>query len=234
MTADPTFRLGRGARMWRRFADSATGQRSKRLLALGRFSYRSKRAVVPLRGELPFLFNRQGLVGCGVEVGVKRGEFSELLLNNWVGAHLISIDPWRSAPPGEWEDTANVEQDEQDRYHDETVARLTRFGSRSSVWRVTGEEGASRIPDHSLDFVYLDARHDYASVLSDLGDWLDKIRPGGVFAGHDYLDGRYHQGDFGVRAAVDEFFAARNLTVRTTVADMPWRSWWVKLPMPGG
>jgi hypothetical protein len=206
------------------------GAAARRAVALARLTYRSRHAVLPLRTELPFLLNRQGLTGCGVEVGVKRGEFSELLLDGWRGAHLVSVDPWRAAPGGDYEDVANVEQEEHDRFHAETVARLARFGPRSSIWRETGEAAAARIPHHSLDFVYLDARHDYESVLSDLADWLDKVRPGGIFAGHDYLDGRYPEGEFGVKSAVDEFFAGRGLKVRATVGDGPWRSWWVKLP----
>jgi hypothetical protein len=226
--------LGLLGRLWKRFSYTRAAEASRRLLVVARLAYRSKHAVLPIRGELPFLLNQRGLVGCGVEVGVKRGEFSELLLERWHGAHVISVDPWQFAPAGEWDDIGNVEQEEQDGYHDETARRLSRFGDRSTIWRQTGEEAAARIPHHSLDFVYLDARHDYVSVLSDLGDWFDKIRPGGVFAGHDYVDGQFAEGDFGVRSAVDEFFGGKNLKVGVTRADLPWRSWWVQLPPPSG
>jgi hypothetical protein len=231
MTGAP--QLGLAGRLWKRFSYTRAAEASRRLLVVPRLAYRSRHAVLPIRGELPFLLNQRGLVGCGVEVGVKRGEFSELLLDRWHGAHVISVDPWLSQSPGEWDDAGNVDQDEQDAYYAETARRLARFGDRSTIWRQTGEEAAARIPHHSLDFVYLDARHDYTSVLSDLGDWVDKIRPGGVFAGHDYVDGHFEAGDFGVRSAVDEFFAARDLKVRATRADLPWRSWWVQLPAPG-
>ena len=58
-----------------------------------------------------------------------------------------------------------------------------------------------------MDFVYIDARHDYESVLEDLNAWFHKVKPGGILAGHDYADGMLPQGDFGVKSAVDEFFA---------------------------
>ena len=216
-----------------RFARTGIGQRSRRLVALFRPTYRSKRAVLPLRSEIPFLLNRRGLLGCGAEIGVQRGEFSEILLEHWRGAHLISVDPWQAAPPDEYDDISNVSQDEHDAYHAETVERLARFGSRSTIWRQTGEEAAERIPHHSLDFVYLDARHDYDSVLSDLTDWYDKVRPGGIFAGHDYLDGHLASGEYGVRSAVDEFCRAKGLDVSATLADRPWRSWWLTVPRRG-
>lgn len=206
--------------------------RAPRMAALRGFraTYGSRRPVLPFREDLPRLLNRRGLVGCGVEVGVKRGEFSEALLAAWGGAHLVSVDPWLEAGGDEYVDVANVAQDQHEQFYTETRGRLQKFGSRSTIWRMTGDEAAKRILHHSLDFVYLDARHDYPSVLSDLADWFDRVRPGGLIAGHDYVDGDLPEGDFGVRSAVDEYFAGRRLTVHATFADPPWISWFVALP----
>jgi FkbM family methyltransferase len=89
-----------------------------------------------------------------------------------------------------------------------------------------------RVPHHSLDFVYLDARHDYASVLEDLEAWFDKVRPGGVLSGHDYIDGDFAAGVFGVKSAVNEFFEARGIPVYSTLLDEPWLTWFVEIPAP--
>jgi hypothetical protein len=185
---------------------------------------------MPIREELPHLLNRHLLLGCGVEVGVKRGEFSELLLTHWRGRHLISVDPWSEAPAEEYVDVANVQQRQHDAFYAETLERLVRFGERSSVWRQTGDDAARALPHHCLDFVYLDARHDRDSVLEDLATWTPKVRPGGILAGHDYVDGRYDQGEFGVRSAVGEHFGRLGWRVRATFADPPWFSWWVDVP----
>ncbi|MDQ3643979.1 MAG: class I SAM-dependent methyltransferase [Actinomycetota bacterium] len=192
-----------------------------------RVTYTTSRFVLPHRLDLPLLLNRRGLVGCGAEVGVKRGDYSEVILESWRGRHLISVDPWLSAPDTDYVDVANVAQETHDAYYDETVARLARFGERSSVWRMTGTEAADRIPHHCLDFVYLDARHDYGSVKQDLEEWAEKVRPGGILAGHDYLDGNFAEGRFGVKSAVDEFCATHRLRVSATFADPPWCSWYV-------
>ena len=53
-----------------------------------------------------------------------------------------------------------------------------------------------------LDFVFLDAAHDYQSVLADLQAWWPRIKKGGVLAGHDY-DGAMFPG---VKRAVEAFF----------------------------
>jgi hypothetical protein len=184
--------------------------------------------VLAKRDELPHLLNRRGLLGRGVEVGVKAGAFSERLLDAWRGRELISVDPWRAAAPGErYVNLDNVGQAAHDAFHAEAVARLERFGGRSSIWRMTGREAAARIAPRSLDFVYLDARHDRDSVRDDLADWSGRVRPGGILAGHDYVDGTFANGEFGVRSAVDGFFAERSLPVRHTFADRPWISWFV-------
>lgn len=46
-------------------------------------------------------------------------------------------------------------------------------------------EAAALYPDHSLDFVFLDAGHDYDSVRADILAWLPKIKPGKMLAGDD-------------------------------------------------
>jgi Methyltransferase domain len=202
-----------------------------RRLALrgSRLTHGLPRAFVPMREELPLLLNRRGLVGCAVEIGVKRGEFSELLLRRWQGRHLISVDPWRAAEPDDYVDVANVSQEQHDAFHAETVERLAPFGERSTIWRDFGSDAAARIPHHCLDFVYLDARHDRESVAEDLADWYPKVRPGGILAGHDYVDGLFAEGEFGVRSAVDEFAARHGVVVSSTL-DPPWPSWWMVIP----
>jgi hypothetical protein len=40
--------------------------------------------------------------------------------------------------------------------------------------------------DASLDWVHLDARHDYASVKADIHAWLPKIKSGGWLSGDDF------------------------------------------------
>jgi len=46
---------------------------------------------------------------------------------------------------------------------------------------------ASRLfGDASLDWVHLDARHDYTSVKNDIEAWLPKVKPGGWLSGDDY------------------------------------------------
>lgn len=196
-----------------------------------RATYGQSLAFLTNRNELPLALNARGLFGCGVEIGVQRALYSAHLLASWKGSHLISVDPWSEAPSEDYIDIANVAQAEHDRIYDEACRRLAPFGARSTVWRQTSVEAAPRIPHHSLDFVYIDARHDYASVMEDLEAWFDKVRPGGIFAGHDYIDGMFPAGEFGVKSAVDQFFSTRGIAVFATSNDGPFVSWMVHVPV---
>lgn len=61
---------------------------------------------------------------------------------------------------------------------------------------------AKLFADHSSEIVFIDACHEYECVKEDIAAWLPKVKPGGILAGHDYID------DFpGVKKAVDEFFS---------------------------
>lgn len=66
---------------------------------------------------------------------------------------------------------------------------MAKFGEKVQFLRMLSTEAARlHIPDHSLDFVYIDARHDYCGVLEDLVAYYPKLRPGAIMAGHDFMD----------------------------------------------
>jgi hypothetical protein len=197
-----------------------------------RETYATSVSWLPTRAEFPVLLNSRRLFGCGVEIGVKQGEFSEQILRTWRGRLLLSVDPWLEDSAEAYVDIANVPQPQQEAYYQETVARLAPFGGRSSVCRMTSVDAASKVIESTMDFVYIDARHDYASVIEDVSAWFPKVRPGGILAGHDYLDGVFSAGVFEVKRAVDEFFGARGIAVRQTLADGPCFSWMAEIPSP--
>lgn len=184
------------------------------------------------RGEIPRILNARGLVGDAAEVGVKCGQFSEYILSHWKGRRLRSIDPWREFDTSLYHDEDNVSQNEHEQNYGITSRRLAKFGDRSVLMRMTSDEAAREIRDGSLDFAYLDARHDYASVVEDIGLWYPKIKPGGVLAGHDYME-QEKIGDtmFGVKRAVDEFVARERIgKLWVTVREPIYKSWMVFKP----
>ena len=192
----------------------------------------SYRLVIPIvlnRGELPFILNAKGLTGEGAEIGVKHAQFSEYLLANWKGRILHSIDAWREFPQDDYVDVANLPQDDQERIFQNACKRLSPFGTRSNVIRDLSVDAATRFKDGQLDFVYLDAAHDYQSVCDDLRAWHPKIRTGGILCGHDFEEGNLNGTVFGVKPAVLEFASRRNLNVVLSRREPTHKSWFLFL-----
>ena len=57
---------------------------------------------------------------------------------------------------------------------------------------ISDSVGAAHLfADASLDWVHLDARHDYASLKADIEAWLPKIKSGGWLSGDDYNEEKW-------------------------------------------
>lgn len=87
----------------------------------------------------------------------------------------------------------------------ETESNLAPVAHRiGKIHRCLSWDGASFYADNSVDCVYIDAGHDYASVSRDIDAWGPKVRPGGVIGGHDYREYSHGGTVFGVIQAVKE------------------------------
>jgi hypothetical protein len=56
-----------------------------------------------------------------------------------------------------------------------------------------------------FDMIFIDGDHDYIGIKNNLINYYPKLKKGGIFAGHDYLE------DCGVPIAVNEFLDENNL-----------------------
>jgi len=160
---------------------------------------------LPTRKDIPSVLNERGLIGRAVEVGVHQGKFSSEILKVWRGKCLCSIDPWIFQPEVKL-DKSNVSNEEHNDCYKICVEALKPFGNRSVIIRDFSIEASRNFEDSSLDFVYLDARHDYRSVMSDLRAWWPKVKVNGIMSGHDYFDKFLRKNLVEVKRAVDTFF----------------------------
>jgi len=182
------------------------------------------------RDELPAYFTSLGLAGWGVEVGTYEGAYARHLLSTW-GGRLHCVDPFVHQPG--WRDILNHNDLEF-----EAIAATAKRNLRP--WLTNGRCILHEIPSleasklwwaHDLDFVYLDARHDYESVLADLHAWWPLIVPGGVFCGHDYLNTTIGDTVFGVKRAVKGWSAGLGLESEIGVTeDGQYPSWYLRKP----
>jgi len=60
------------------------------------------------RGELPSYLTSLGLLGEGVEIGVRDGDFSQWVLSRWSGEKLHMVDPWAHQGVKLYNDKSNV------------------------------------------------------------------------------------------------------------------------------
>ena len=123
----------------------------------------------------------------GAEIGVARGEYSEILCETNPKLHLYSIDPWKVSayePDGL---QLGVGQKLFNEFYKETKKRLAPYNC--TVKRKPSLKAVTDFKDNSLDFVYIDGNHDFVNFASDLHYWSKKVRGGGIISGHDYISG---------------------------------------------
>lgn len=143
-----------------------------------------------------------------VEVGVDRGVWSRLFLDRWaVGRQWWGIDEWASYPEMPWDRDADYRM---------ALANIQPHSHRAKLIRLPSVGAAKLFADGSIDFVYVDAAHDRASVAADIAAWWPKVSEHGILAGHDLDDQECHAG---VTQAVTEFAEAEGLTVYTTAVE---------------
>ena len=65
------------------------------------------------------------------------------------------------------------------------------FGEVISVIIADSVTAASLFSDRSIEWVHLDARHDYASVKTDIEAWLPKVKAGGWLSGDDFNEAKW-------------------------------------------
>lgn len=152
----------------------------------------------------------------GAEIGVARGVFSETLLESLPRLQLYAVDPWCEMP-----DAADVGHLSYQGWpflemYQEFARRTAPYQKRVTVLRLQSVEAALKVPDQSLDFVYIDAQHTYPACKADITAWAPKVKPGGLVMGHDF-DPMWP----GVMAAVQECYPEAQVDRSSTV-------WWVR------
>ena len=195
------------------------------------------------RTVLPELLNEYNLT-TGIEVGVKEGAFSKQMLDRWKSCekyHLVDL--W--AKQENYADLANVENHVHDQFYANARKNLNAHLEKVEFYRMLSTEAASKFEEESIDFIYIDARHDYCGVKEDLEHYWPILKPGGIMAGHDYntnieigsnqdwglcRDGT--RNEMAVKGAVNDFFVPKGLTITVSYWQQPmFMSWAVQKPM---
>lgn len=152
--------------------------------------------------EMPVLFKDLGFKK-GVEVGVYRGRFTETLCRGIPGLELTGVDAW-TVYKNYNEYTV---QDLENEAFKEAKARTEKYNVK--LVKALSVDAVKNFADESLDFVFIDANHDFEHVTEDISGWSKKVRKGGIVCGHDYI--KSHKYNFGVIDAVNGWCSAYNI-----------------------
>jgi glycosyltransferase involved in cell wall biosynthesis len=159
------------------------------------------------RRHLYKLFAKNGFTK-GVEVGVWDGTNAQNMMNIIPGLHLGLVDMFKRFKGS---------QHRQSRFDKARRRSHFKLDGKNVEWmEMSSEEAATKIPDKSLDFVYIDCNHSYDYAMQDIILWSRKVRSGGIVSGHDYVSSRDH--GVGVLDAVNDYVRYHGLKLNVTSA----------------
>ena len=121
--------------------------------------------------------------GVVVEVGCWKGKSTAYLavaaFNTGRSIRVWGVDTWLGSP----------EHGGQPDLYETFCQNMRPIWHLFTALRRPSVEAAKGFVDASIDFVFIDAAHDYKNVKADIAAWTPKVKKGGVIAGHDYMCG---------------------------------------------
>lgn len=144
----------------------------------------------------------------GAEIGVWKGEFSEMVLKGRALSKYYLIDPWmfqNEYPRRLFGGKVARSQPDMDGIFEAVKRRLAAYPCE--FLRKFSSDAAADIPDSSLDFVYIDGNHSFEYVLEDMEMYFKKLKVGG-FMMLDDLFWKDESGSMSVKAAIAAFMSS--------------------------
>ncbi len=164
-----------------------------------------KQLLKKIKTKLPdkrnFIFKliKKNSVCC--EIGVWKGEFSQLIIKKNNPTKLYLIDPWKDFGD-DYFDKKHVKyrQENQNLRFNLVNQKLKNniLKNQVEILKMTSEEALSRLENIKFDFIYVDGNHQYKFVKYDIENYFKLLNESGYLVGDDY---RIES----VKKAVDDF-----------------------------
>ena len=149
-----------------------------------------------------------------VEIGSWKGRSAaytcEQIINSKKKITIDCIDTWEGSI--EHKEFPNL-----NRLYDIFIRNMKPFENYYTPIRMPSMEAVKLYENESVDFIFIDASHEYEDVKDDINHWFPKLKRGCIISGDDYHN-KYFAG---VTKAVDEFFNDNNIHLY-----FDYQTWW--------
>ena len=167
--------------------------------------------MITSRFEIEKIINENS-IGC--ELGVFKGDFSEILIKSNKFHQLYLVDLFHGQIQSGDTHGNNIEildgeclyQSVLEKFKDNTAVSILKQDSISFL---------KQFPDEYFDFIYIDTTHQYTQTKNELNIAFEKAKPNGIIAGHDYNSTHFNE----VCIAVDEFSKEKKIKLNLTSED---------------
>jgi hypothetical protein len=132
------------------------------------------------------------------EIGFFRGEFSKLINDILEPSKHYTVDFFEGNGFSGDKDGNDIQC--------QNMSEMKILSEELGYNTITGTSEKLKDIDEKFDFIYIDADHTYNWVSFDLKNSYDKIKNGGIIAGHDYSDNQFPE----CVAAVNDFCKSNN------------------------
>lgn len=154
--------------------------------------------------------------GVVVEVGVAYGEFTDKILDVIKPSKFIAIDAFGQLPivanQGD-KDLDDIQTSQHYKYYQSKYLNNINEGNFEMMRGYSWEE-IDKLPDNSVDYIYVDADHSYNSVIKDIEALKNKVKQDGIIQFNDYTCfDIYSLQPYGVYKAVNEFLIRENYEI---------------------
>jgi predicted O-methyltransferase YrrM len=140
-----------------------------------------------------------------VEIGTWLGQSAAYMAveiaNSKKNIDFYCVDTWSGS-----EEHQQDQRVKEDKLYQTFLSNISPVSEHIIPIRMSSEQASRHFKDESLDFVFIDANHEYEEVKKDIEVWYPKVKKGGIFAGHDYSDTWE-----GVVKAVNEWVVQNNI-----------------------
>jgi len=144
-----------------------------------------------------------------VEVGSWKGKSSAYMAveiaNSEKDIEFYCVDHWLGNEEC-YDSSSHAYEPNIDKLYDIFIENMKPLSQYYKPIKMPSVEAAKTFSDKSLDFIFIDASHEYEDVKNDILAWASKLKDGGIFAGHDI-------GYEPVKRAVDEVVGKDNYSI---------------------